>query len=330
MSVTRGHAWSADHFGAPEIVLSYGPRTWDDPGEGAVLVEVNAAGIGLPDLLMIEGSYPLVRRPPVTPGQEVCGTVVATSAGSRFSVGDRILGPTYFYAGSGGFATHAYVSDPQAMIAPASLSDEEAAGFWIGFRTAYSALVTRADLAPGETVLVLGGSGGTGAAAISLAKALGARVLAVASSETGRAFCLGIGADEVIDRDPDAIRSEVAAQTGGVGCDVVIDPVGGEIANAALEVVARYGRFATIGFASGSWPTLDPIHMVMGNYSVVGVLAAGFTPEEDADQNAELIDLADKGRIRTPIGRVATLEEIPEVLASLNGAAPPGKQIVRL
>ena len=302
MSATQGRAWTAGRFGAPGQVLSYEPRIWDEPGEGAVLVEVIAAGVGLPDLLMTQGSYPLVRKPPVTPGQEVCGRVVSTSAGSRFSVGDRIFGPTYFSAGSGGFATHTYVTDRLATIAPASLSDEEAAGFFIGFRTAYTALVTRTKLEAGETVLVLGGSGGTGAAAISLAKALGARVLAVASSDARRAFCLGIGADAVIGRDPDAIRSEVAALTGDAGCDVVIDPVGGEIAHAALDVVARYGRFATIGYASGSWPMLNPIDMVMRNYSVVGVLAAGFTPEEDADHNAELIDLADKGRIRTPIG----------------------------
>lgn len=329
MNEIEGYAWTSDRFGSPDEVLFYEARTWTTPPDGAVLVEVAAAGVGLPDLFMLKGSYPLVPNPPVTPGQEVCGTVVATASGSRFSLGDRIFGPTHFYAGSGGFATHAYVTDRVASVAPEGLSNEEAAGFYVGFRTAYTALVTRTNLVAGETVLVLGGSGSTGAAAISLAKALGARVLAVASSDTKREFCVNIGADVVIDRDSDAIRSEVAEHTGGQGCDVVIDPVGGEIASAAMEVVARYGRFATIGFASGSWVTVNPIELVMRNISVIGVLAAGFSADEDAAHNAELCRMAADGDISVPIGRVANLDEVPAVIASLESGAPPGKLVVR-
>jgi NADPH2:quinone reductase len=244
-------------------------------------------------------------------------------------MGDRIFGPTHFSAGSGGYATHAFVPERGASMAPANLSNEQAAGFYIGFRTAYTALVTRTKIEAGETVLVLGGSGSSGAMAISLAKALGARVLAVASSEAGRAFCTRLGADAVIDREAGAIRAEVTAFTDGAGCDVVFDPVGGEIADAAMDVVARYGRFATIGFASGSWANPNPIDMVVGNFSVVGVLAAGFTADEDANDNAELCRMAGDDEIATPIGHIAELDEVPALIASLASGAPPGKLIVR-
>jgi NADPH:quinone reductase len=325
----EGHAWIADDFGAPADVLKFVPRTWDPPAAGALLVEVNAAGVGLPDSLMMRGVYPLVRKPPITPGQEVCGTVVMTAEGSRFSVGDRVLGPTHFYAGSGGFATHTYVTEAHASLAPASLSDEEAAGFYIGYRTAYTTLVTRSAVQAGETVLVLGGSGSTGATAILLAKALGARVVAVASTEAKRSFCAGLGADVTVDRDIDAIRSAMDDHTEGRGFDVVVDPVGGELASAALSTVARYGRFAIVGFASGSWVTVDPIDAVMRNYSVVGVLAAGFTAEENARDIADLYRLAEAGSLPTPIGEVAELADVPRVIESLGTSAPPGKLVVR-
>jgi NADPH2:quinone reductase len=328
MTAAEGHAWVADAFGDPHEVLRYKARTWDAPAEGALLVEVAAAGVGLPDALMLRGTYPLVREPPITPGQEVCGTVVAAPTGSRFRVGDRVLGPTHFYAGSGGFATHTYVTEAHASSAPASLSDAQAAGFYIGFRTAYTTLVTRSELQAGETVLVLGGSGSTGATAISLARALGARVVAVASTEEKRAFCLDLGADAAVARSPDAITAAASEHTAGRGFDVVVDPVGGEVANAALGVVARYGRFAIVGFASGSWVEPDPIDMVMRNYSVLGVFAAGFTDEENAEHIGELHRLAEQGRIATPLGPVASMADVPAVIASVGASATPGKLVV--
>lgn len=328
MTAAEGHAWVADAFGEPHEVLAFTPRTWDAPADGALLVEVAAAGVGLPDAFMLRGVYPLVRNPPITPGQEVCGTVVAAPAGSRFAVGDRVLGPTHFHAGSGGFATHTHVTEAHASLAPASLSDAEAAGFYIGFRTAYTTLVTRSELRAGETVLVLGGSGSTGATAISLARALGARVVAVASTEEKRAFCLDLGADAAVDRSPDAIAAASADHTGGRGFDVVVDPVGGEIANAALGLVARYGRFAVVGFASGSWVEPDPVDIVRRNYSVLGVLAAGFTDEENADDIGELHRLAAEGRITTPLGPVASMADVPAVIAAVGASATPGKLVV--
>jgi NADPH2:quinone reductase len=328
MSVVSGQAWRADQFGAPVDVLSWQPQTWDAPPDDAVLVEVLAAGVGLPDLFMLQGSYPLVRTPPITPGQEVCGRVIAVAGRSSFSVGDRICGPTHFHKGAGGFATHTYVSESQAMLAPASISDDEAAGFSIGFRTAHTALVIRTNVQAGESVLVLGGSGGTGASAISLAKALGAHVVAVASTDEKREFCRSLGAAAVVDRTAEAVVSAAADHTEGKGFDVVIDPVGGDIANTALKTVARYGRFAAVGFASGSWVAPNGTDMAFRNYSVVGVLAAGFTAEENRRAAEELTALADAGSIRTPVGYVAPMSAAPETIESLAGGAPPGKLIL--
>ncbi|NNE72127.1 MAG: zinc-binding dehydrogenase [Acidimicrobiales bacterium] len=325
----EGHAWTADRFGDPREVLTWSPRTWEQPAEGNIVVEVRAAGVGLPDSLMLEGVYPLVAHPPITPGQEVCGTVVAVGPHSRFSIGERVFGTTQFYAGSGGFASHAAMAESMAFPAPDQLTDEQAAGFYIGYRTAYTALVTRCGLQPGETVLVLGGAGSTGAASIALAKALDARVVAMASTAAKRAFCTALGADAVIDRDSDLLRSAAAEHTGAAGFNVVIDPVGGEIADAAMGVVARYGRFAAIGFASGSWPTPNVADMVMRNYSVMGVLAAGFTPEEDRAHMGHLLELAATDRIATPLADVAAMADVPAVVASLGGGAPPGKLVVR-
>ncbi len=324
----QGHAWLAQTFGAPSQHLQWVPRSWDDPPRGAVLIAVAAVGVGLPDLFMLQGLYPLVRKPPVSPGQEACGTVVAVGEGSRFSVGDRIFGPTHFYAGSGGFATHTYLSEAHASSVPDDMTDEQAAGFFIGFRTAHAALVVRAQLTDTESVLVLGGSGGSGAAAITLAKAMGARVVAVASTEAKQRFCRDLGADAVVARLADAIAAAVDQHTDGRGFDVVFDPVGGDIGAAALAAVGRYGRFAAVGFASGTWTTIRAADLAMRNISAVGVLVAGFTPEEEHAHMAELLSLAADGRIRTPIGRVASMNDVPEVLETLGSSNPPGKIVV--
>ena len=324
MTGAAGHSWSAEAFDESLDRLRWAPRSWDAPSPGSVLVEVLAAGVGLPDSLMLQGVYPLVRRPPVTPGQEVCGRVVAVAEDSRFAVGDRVFGTTLFYAGSGSFATHAYVNERNAAVVPESMSNEDAAGFMIGFRTAHTTLVVRAGLQPGERVLVLGGAGGTGATAVQLAKALGASVTAVASTPEKQQFCTDLGADSVVGRDADAIRAAGADQ----GFDVIVDPVGGALASAAMSVIARYGRFAVVGFASGSWADVDVLDMVGRNYSVLGVLAAGFTPEEDRAHTAELVALAEAGKLATPIAAVLGIDEAPAAIAALREGTRPGKFVL--
>lgn len=330
MSAAEGFAWHADRFGPPMETLRWEPRSWDPPASGSVLVEVAAAGVGLPDALMLEGTYPMVRSAPVTPGQEVCGRVIAAPDGSQFAVGDRIVGPTRFYAGAGGFATHTYVTEGPASRVSDAFTDVEAAGFFVPFRTAHTALVVRCAAQAGERVLVLGGSGSSGAAAIALACALDLHVVAMASTDEKREFCRGLGAHEVIDRDADAIQAAVADHTDGRGFDIVFDPVGGAIGATAGSALARHGRFALVGFASGSWAALDPAQLVMRNASAVGVLAAGFAPAEDAAHNAELAAMAGAGRLASIIGRVAPMAEVPAVLAALRAGGQPGKVVVSI
>lgn len=323
----RGRLWRAPAFGEPADVLRLEDTTWAAPAEGQVLVRVLAAGLGMPDVLMTGGRYPLLPSPPVSPGQEVSGEVVATAPGSRFAVGDRLMGLTAYLDGWGGLGDYAYVRESKARPIPDALTDEQAAGFLLSFRTAYAGLADRVRVRRGETLLVLGASGSSGGAAIQLGKALGATVIAVASSAEKLRFCTEAGADHVVNHREADLVEEVAARTDGRGADVIFDPVGGDLGTRALAAVARLGRVAVIGYASGAFLTLDPLDMVLRNYTAVGVFAGG-TREEDAAAYDELIRLAAERHISTPLTRVVDLDDVPKALATLH--EHPGKSVVRI
>lgn len=324
----HGRSWQAHSFGDPKDVLRVHETEWPEPTEGELLVKVLACGVGLPDLLITTGNYPPLPQPPVVPGQEVAGEVVAVPAGSAFAVGDRVMGSTAFADGWGGYSDYAYVREARTQRVPEAMTDEEAAGFMIGFRTAYAGLDERVRVAAGEVLLVIGASGNTGAAAVQLGKALGATVIAAASTAEKLEFCTGLGADHVVNYRTSDLAEEVKKITGGHGADVLFDPVGGESGTKAAAAVARLGRIAVIGYASGSWLTLDPLDMVLRNYAAVGVFAGG-TEEEDRIAYGRLADLAGRGLIRTPVTRVASFDEVPDVIAAIPTAAP-GKAVVRI
>lgn len=320
-----GRSWCAEHFGDPRQVLQLRDAHWDPPTPGRLLVRVDACGVGLPDLLMVQGKYPLTPSPPIRPGQEVVGTVVAAGAGTDFGVGERIMGLTPFPEGEGGFGDYAYVRASKAIIAPTVLSDAEAAGFMIGFRTAHTALINRLTVRAQQTVAVLGASGSSGLAAIALAKALGARVVAVGSSAAKLAFCTEAGADECIDYTVSDTGAALRALTDGVGVDVLFDPVGGAVAASAVAGVRARGSVALIGYASGDWLVPDMTDVVMRNLALVGVFAGGFTEAEDDAANRALGAMAQAGRLRPALGSSHSFLDVPEVLASLDGSIPPGK-----
>jgi NADPH2:quinone reductase len=322
--------WRATCFGAPRDVLKLEQTQLPPLKKGILLIKVAACGVGLPDLLMTRGVYPLVPEPPVTPGQEVAGEVVATGAGSSFAVGDRVMGITLFTQGSGGYADYAMIKESRSHRIPSIFTDEEAAGFLIAYRTAYAALVERAALVRNEVLLVLGAAGSSGVAAIQLGKALGATVIAVAGSGDKRAFCLAAGADHVLDYKTCDIPTEVLRITANKGADVIFDPVGGELGTKTLKCIARFGRLALIGFASGSWPTLDPEDMVMRNYSAVGVFLGGFSPAEDRDAFDRLCAMAERGELKTLIGKVGAFADVPGIIHLLESNPPPGKLVVRI
>jgi NADPH2:quinone reductase len=327
--MVKGRAWKAVQFGDPMDVVQLQEVSWPDPPQGQVLVRVRTAGAGLPDLLMASGHFPLLDKPPIGLGEEAAGDVVAVAPGSRFAVGDRIMGITAFLQGWGGYADYAYVHEQSAARIPASLSDEQAAGFPIGFRTAYAGLVERASLTGGEVLLVLGAAGSAGSAAVQLGKALGATVLAVAGSAEKAAFCTRSGADHGINYKTADLTREIAELTDGHGVDLIYDTVGGDLAATAVSSLARHGRIAIVGLASGATVELNSLDMLLRNYSAVGVLAAGYTPDEDAAAWDALTDLAERKAITTPVGTVYSFADVPSMIRQ-QSSPPPGKSVVRV
>jgi NADPH:quinone reductase len=324
-----GRAWRVVRFGDPTDAVRLQEVRWPDPSAGQVLVRVRAAGAGLPDLLMSQGHFPLLGEPPFGLGEEVAGDVVAVAPGSRFTAGDRIMGITAFLEGWGGYADYAYVREQSAALVPSGLSDEQAGGFPIAFRTAYAGLAERASLAAGEVLLVLGAAGSAGSAAVQLGKALGATVIAVAGSAQKADFCIRSGADHSINYKTADIADETAELTSGHGVDLIYDTVGGDLATKSLTSLARGGRIAIVGMASGATVELNSLDMLLRNYSAVGVLASGYTPHEDAAAWQALTDLAGRGEITTPVGTVYTFDDVPAMIAQ-QASPPPGKSVVRV
>jgi NADPH2:quinone reductase len=302
--------------------------TYEAPEAGRVLVRVRTAGAGYPDAMMAAGAFPLLGAPPFGLGEEVAGEVVAVASGSKFAVGDPIMGITAFLEGWGGYAEYAYVLEQSAVRVPEALTEEQAGGFPIAYRTAYAGLIERPRLQAGETLVVLGGAGSSGVAAIQLGKACGARVIAVAGSDEKLAFASSAGADDVVSHRSADLAKELLALTDGRGVDLIYDVVGGETANTAVRALARDGRIAIVGYASGTLVTLDPADMLMRNYSAVGVLGVT-SPEADAIAWSRLVELVEAGKLATPVGHVWSFDKVPAMVARQT-APLPGKMVVRV
>jgi NADPH2:quinone reductase len=323
-------SWRARRFGTPKEALTIEELEIPAPGDGQVAIKVRAASVALPDLLMIKGQHPLVKSTPFSPGIEVVGIVSAIGNGAPFAIGDRVMTTTAYASGWGGFAEYCLADATKAVHAPSHMRDVEAAGFLVPYKNAYVALVQRAVLRQGETLLVLGATGTSGAAAIQFAKALDARVIAVSSSSEKLKFCRAIGADDVINYKTDDVLDRVNELTQGKGADVIFDPVGGTLGNLASKAIARHGRFLLIGFASGSWVQLDPLDIVVRDYSVVGVFSGRLTPEELAHAHSEVLLFAQEGRINVPIGKVFPFKEVPTALAYLTRDDLFGRLIIEI
>lgn len=320
-------AWQVRGRGEPTEVLELVDTEPPEPGPGQVRIAVAAAGVGLPDVLMCRGVYPLTPPLPFTPGQEVTGVVSAVGEGVDRAVGERVMGVTAFYLGRGSFAEECLAEASNLQAVPEGLDDVDAAGFWIPHLTAWTGLVDRGRLEPGERLAVLGAAGGSGIAAVQLGRALGARVLAVVSSEAKAEFCRGLGADEavVVGDEPVAARLK---ELGGGGVDVVYDPVGGALGEDALTALARNGRFLAIGFASGSWPEVHAHDLVVTNTSLVGVIAGGQTPAQLAEIHAGLSRMIADGRLRSAVTARPSFDELPQALERLADRSMVGKTVV--
>ncbi len=320
-------AWQVVEHGEPRDALALVDAPVPEPEPGMLRLRVAATALGLPDLFMCRGTYALTPQRPFSPGQELVGTVTAVGEGCEARPGQRVMAVSAFTTRHGGFAEEALAFDHFAFPAD-PLSDAEAAGFLIPYHTAWVGLVRRARVEKGESVLVLGAAGGTGSAAVMLARTLGARVIATAGGPEKVAFCRELGADDVIDYRSEDITAAVRELTGGSGVEVVYDPVGGDAYRAASRCIAHEGRLLTVGFASGSWGDASVPHLTAHNYSVVGVFPSGYDRAFKAAAQAELMELYRRGEIRVPVGAVFPFEQLPEALGELASGRVKGKLVL--
>jgi NADPH2:quinone reductase len=325
-------AWQVTGAGEPIDVLEEVEVPRPVPGPGQVRIRVSASGIGLPDVLMCRGTYPLTPPLPFTPGQELTGVITGIGEGvTAVAVGERVMAVSTFYLGNGSFAEECLALESTVFPVPERLTDVEAAGWWIPNHTAWIGLVERGHLAVDERLVVLGAAGGSGAAALQLGVALDARTIAVVSDEAKAAFCRELGAEAVVVRGPDAegsLADALRATTDGTGVDVIYDPVGGEQAEDAAGALRRGGRLLAIGFASGRWPTIDTHQLVLTSSSVVGVFAGDRTPDELAAIHADLSALVASGRLRNVVTATPPFADLPEALQRLADRKVVGKLVL--
>jgi NADPH:quinone reductase len=307
-------------------------REVDDPtpGEGEVVLDVEAAGINFPDTLIIEGKYQFKPDLPFSPGGEAAGTVSAVGEGvSSVSVGDRVIA----LSGHGAFAEKWVVPAVSVAPIPPGLDSVSAAAFGLTYGTSYYALKDRARLQAGETLLVLGAAGGVGSAAIELAKAMGATVIAAASTDDKLAWAKELGADHVIDYTTEDLRDRLKDLTGGRGVDVVYDPVGGELTEAAVRSTAWNGRLLVVGFAAGDIPAIPLNLTLLKGMSIVGVFWGRSMSEEPKlhRQNfAEMAAMIAGGRIRPRVSAEFSLDEYEEAFAMFTERKVKGKAVFRI
>lgn len=323
-------AWRAEAFGKPGGVLKLVDVDVPTPGPNEALLKVLATNIGLPDRMMLEGRYFLVKNPPVTPGQEVVGIVEAAGPGYPFPVGTRIIAGANFMSGSGGLAEYCLSPADGAVPAADDMPDEQAAAFLGTFHVAYVGLVNRARATRGETLLVLGGTGGTGSTAIQLGKALGLTVIATVRDAKKVEFCREQGADHVIDTEAGSLSERVRALTGGKGADIVYDTVGPAMVEQVLDAIAIGGRYILIGFAGGdNFPTIPPLKIQTLGISVTGALHSVRTSRERDEAIEVLGKLFTEGKISMPIDHVVPFAKVAEALDRLGGGVK-GKLIARV
>jgi NADPH2:quinone reductase len=321
-------AWQVQGAGEPIDVLHEVEVEPPAPGPGQVRIRVTAAGIGLPDVLMCRGTYPLTPPLPFTSGQEATGTITALGEGVDLPIGARVMCVTAFWMGHGSFAEECLVAADSTFAIPDGLTDAEAAGFWIPHLTAWIGLVDRGHVAPGDRLAVLGAAGGSGIAAVQLGNALGARVIAVVSDEERAEFCRELGADATINHRDGPLAPALRDATGARGVDIVYDPVGGSLAEEAARALARYGRLLAVGFASGSWPKVAAHELVVTNTSLVGVFAGGYSRDELDDIHAKLSGLVADGRLRNAVRAEIPFDELPAALQRMADRAVVGKLVM--
>lgn len=320
-------AWFCNELSGPEAL------TWQDaptpePGKGEVRIAIRAASLNFPDLLIVQGKYQMRPPLPFVPGAEFAGVVEAVGEGVKhLGVGSAVAG----FAGTGGFGTHTVSPAAVLMPLPPAFSFEDASAFLCTYGTSYHALMDRAALKAGETVLVLGAAGGVGTAAIQIAKAAGARVIAAASTDEKCALCKDLGADATINYATANLRDELKALTEGQGPDVVYDPVGGDLTETAFRAIAWRGRYLVVGFANGPIPSLPLNLPLLKGASVMGVFWGEFARREPQNNAACLMQLAAwymEGKIKPLIEHKLPMSQLKEAFALMGSRQVRGKVVL--
>jgi NADPH2:quinone reductase len=322
-----------DEFGPPEK-LHVGEAPMPIPGPGQVLVETYAAPVNYVDLLVVGGTYQFLPPRPFIPGKGPAGVVVALGTGVRqLRVGDQVLA----MAETGGYAEAVAVAADQCYRLPPRMSFVKAAALALVYDTSWMALRRRARLVPGETVLVLGASGGVGRAAVQLARAMGGRALGGIARPQREAAVREAGADTIIDLSRpnlrDSLREQVYAATDGRGADIIIDPLGGEVFEAAIRALAWCGRLVVIGFAAGGIPTLKTNYLLLKNIEVSGLQISDYRrrrPAELATCYAELFGFYALGLIKPAPATIFPLEQAGKALAAVRDRRIDGRAVLRL
>lgn len=297
-------------------------------GPKQVLIKVGGCGVNFPDTLIIQGKYQIKPDMPFSPGGEVAGEIIkAGDEVTNVKVGDRVIA----MCGYGGFAEEMAIDADRVFTIPDEMDLVTASGFVLTYGTSYHALKQRANIQPGETLLVLGAAGGVGLAAVELGKAMGAKVIACASTEEKLALAKEHGADELINYTEVDLKDKVKELTGGKGVDVVYDPVGGDLAEPAVRATGWNGRYLVIGFAGGYIPKLPANLVLLKGSAIVGVFWGTFTrkqPEDSQQNNKELLQMYVEGKVKPHVSAQFPLEKAADALNMLQNRQAKGKVVV--
>lgn len=314
-------------YGPPESLLleDVQPQAM---GKSAVRVAVKAVGVNFPDTLIIQGKYQFRPDPPFTPGGEFAGEIIEVGSDIKhLRPGDHVAGVITW----GAYAEQLVAPAGAAIPIPKGMDFESAAAFPMIYGTSYHALKQRADLKPGETLLVLGAAGGVGLAAVQLGKVMGARVIAAASSDDKLALCKQHGADELVNYSTGSLKDQVKKLTGGKGADVIYDPVGGDLFDQCMSCINWNGRILVVGFASGSIPSLAINRALLKGCAVVGVFWGQFVMKEPQLNMANFVQLFQwytEGRLKPPVSRTYALAQAADAMNDLLTRKATGKLIL--